>query len=299
MRSIAACLLFAVPLAVGAQDLEPRSYTNTPVGLNFLIAGYAYQHGDIATDASLPIEDAEVDVHGTLLAYARSFGVLGKSAKADLVLPYTWVSGSATFQGQARERRIDGVGDPRVRLSVNLLGAPALSLREFADYRPDLVLGVSLQVWVPVGRYDADKLLNVGTNRWAFKPEIGLAKTLGPVSLEIAPSATFYTDNDEFLDDMVREQDPLYAVQAHLVYRFNDAFWGSLDGTFYGGGQTTVDDVEADDRQANARVGGTLALSLDRHNSLKLYGSTGAVTRVGGEFRTIGLAWQYRWGGGL
>ena len=247
-----------------AQDLDPRAYTNTPVGVNFLLTGYAYQEGDVATDPSLPIEDAQVHVHSAVVAYARSFGLFGKSAKVDVVVPYSWLSGSATFQGRPQARNVDGFADPRLRFSVNLYGAPALTLEDFASYQQDVIVGVSMQIGAPLGQYDSDKAVNIGSNRWAFKPEIGVSKALGPLILELAPSITFYTDNDEFLGDKTREQDPLYSVQAHAVYRFGNALWGALDGTYYGGGKTTIDGAENDDRQSNARLGLTLALSVTR-----------------------------------
>jgi hypothetical protein len=221
------------------------------------------------------------------------------SAKADVILPYSWVSGSAMVGGRLFRRDVDGLADPRFRLSVNLYGAPALSLEEFAGYQQDLIVGVSFLVWPPLGQYDDDKLLNIGTNRWAFRPEIGISKALGPVTLEVAPSATFFTENDDFFGGRVREQDPIHAVQGHVICRFSDALWGALDATYYGGGTTTIDGIETDSRQSNVRVGGTLALSVNRNNSIKLYASTAAATRIGGDFTTLGIAWQYRWGGGL
>ena len=286
------------PSTAQAQDLEPRAYTNTPVGINFVIAGYAYQQGDVVTDAAVPLTDGKVHVHNAVLAYARSFGLLGKSAKLDVIVPYGWASGSATVQGQNRDRYIDGFADPRFRLSVNFYGAPALSLEEFESYHQDVIVGASLQISVPLGQYDHDKLLNIGNNRWAFKPEIGVSKTIGPMSLELAPSIIFYTDNDDFLGK-TRKQDPIYAVQGHLVYRFGAPLWTSFDGTYYGGGKTTLDGVENDDRQSNARIGLTLALSVNRNNSIKLYASKAVSTRIGGDFDLIGLGWQVRWGGGL
>lgn len=301
-----AFLLLGVPLAasvatspVCAQELEPRAYTNTPVGINFLLAGYGYQDGDVATDPSLPIEDAQVHIHTALVAYARSFGILGKSAKVDVVVPYSWLSGSATFRGQPEERTVDGFADPRFRLSVNLYGAPALTLEEFASYEQNVILGVSMQIMPPLGQYDSAKAVNIGSHRWAFKPEIGVSKGLGPLSFELAPSLTFYTDNDEFLGDKVRKQDPIYSVQGHAVYRFGNALWGSLDGTYYGGGKTTIDGAENDDRQSNARLGLTLALSVSRRHSIKLYASKAVATRIGGDFDIVGMVLQYRWGGGL
>ncbi len=191
-----------------AQDLEPRAYTNTPIGLNFLLAGYVYQEGEVATDPSLPFDDASLHVHSAVLAYARSLSLLGKSAKVDIIVPYSWLDGSATFQGESVERIVDGFADPRFRLSVNLYGAPALALDEFANYRQDVIVGVSLQFSPPLGQYDPDKLVNIGSNRWTFKPEIGISKAFGPLILEVAPSMILYTDNDDFLGDKVREQDP-------------------------------------------------------------------------------------------
>jgi hypothetical protein len=306
MVRVFAFSLFAALLAASvvipkarAQDLEPRAYSNTPVGLNFLLSGYVYQTGDVATDPSLPLEDANLHVHSAVLAYARSFGVLGTSAKADVVVPYSWLSGSAGFQGEPRHRYVAGFADPRFRLSVNLYGAPALSVEDFPSYEQDVIVGASFQFSAPLGQYDAERAVNIGSNRWAFKPEIGVSKAFGPLILELTPGVVFFTDNDDFLDGKVREQDPIYAVQAHVIYRFGAALWAAVDGTYYGGGQTTVDGVEADDRQSNSRVGATLALSVSRHHSIKLYASKGASTRIGGDFTTGGIALQYRWGGGL
>ena len=293
---LAGCVL---PRAAGAQDLEPRSYANTPVGLNFLIAGYAYQEGDVVTDPSLPLEDAQVTVHNAVLAYARSFGLLGRSGKVDVIVPYAWVDGSATVLGRPEKRIVDGFADPRLRVSYNFYGAPALTLPAFLEYQQDLVVGASFQMTMPLGQYDEKRLVNIGTNRWSFKPELGISKTVGPVTVEVAPSLTLYTDNDDFFGGTTRRQDPRYAVQGHLIYRFGAPLWGSIDGTYYGGGRTSIDGRENDDDQSNARVGITLALSMTRHHSIKLYGSKAVATRVGGDFDLLGFALQYRWGGGL
>ncbi|HSF05096.1 MAG TPA: transporter, partial [Methylomirabilota bacterium] len=172
---------------------------------------------------------------------------------------------------------MSGLGDPRLQLSVNFYGAPALSLKEFADYNQDLIIGASLQVSVPLGQYDSDKLVNIGTNRWSVKPELGVSKAWGPSTLELMAGVTFYTDNNEFLGDQTREQDPLYSVQGHLIYSLPLGIWAALDGTYYFGGRTTLNDARSDDRQENTRLGATVSFPVDRHNSIKLHAST-AVT---------------------
>lgn len=284
---------------VYAQDLEPRLYANTPVGVNFLIAGYSYSQGNVLADPSVPLTNAEVAVHSPLLAYARSLDLWGLSGKVDAALAYACASGSAEFAGMPGKRDVCGLADPRVRLSVNFYGAPALTLAEFADYQQDILIGASLQVAAPLGQYDADKLLNIGTNRWFIKPEIGVSKALGPVTLELAAGVTFYTPNDDFFGGQEKQQEPIYSLQGHLVYSFKYGIWAALDATYYRGGRTTVDGVRGDDLQENSRFGVTVGLPVNRHNSVKLYGGTGVFTRTGSNFNTVGIAWQYRWGGGL
>jgi hypothetical protein len=285
-------------LTCEAQDLEPRAYSNAPVGMNFLILAYGYSHGEVAFEPSVPIDDASLTTHSAVLAYAHVFGILGRSAKLDLVLPYAWMSGTAELAGQPRDRYVHGFGDPRVRLSALLYGGPALSMKEFEDYKPDFIVGASLAVTLPLGHYDSHKLANIGTNRWSIKPEIGLSYTLGPVTLELIPSVTFYTDNDDFLNGKKLEKDPLYAVQGHVIYHTRFGLWAAVDATYYGGGQTTIDG-EPGSEPGNLRVGATLAFPIDKHNSVKAFASTGAYSRVGGNFTTAGIAWQFRWGGGL
>jgi hypothetical protein len=221
------------------------------------------------------------------------------SAKLDAVLPYSWLSGEATFAGEPRERRVDGFNDPRFRFTWNFYGAPALSMQEFASFQQDLIVGASLQVSAPLGQYDASKAVNLGTNRWSIKPELGLSKAWGSLTLELAPSVTFYTRNDDFLDGMTREQDPLYAMQGHLVYSIGRGIWGAVDTTYYVGGRTKLNGVENDDRLESWRVGATLSLPVSRRHSVKLYGSTGVSIRTGADYDAVGIAWQYRWREGL
>lgn len=292
-------LFAAITIPVEAQQLEPRTYSNTPVGMNFLIAGYGYATGSIVSDPSLPLENAAIDNHELVLGYARSLDVWGMSGKFDMILPYAWASGSAEFAGESRERHVDGFGDPHLRLSVNFYGAPALSLKDFRDYQQDILVGASLQIGIPVGQYDADRLLNIGTNRWTIHPELGVSKAFGPLTLEVAAGVYLYTDNTDFLGGYTREQDPLYSFQAHLIYNRPSGIWFAVDGTYYTGGTTTIESVSQSERQDNSRIGLTAAFPIDRHQSLKIFAATGVYARTAGDFDDVGVAWQYRWGGGL
>jgi hypothetical protein len=295
---LVASAVAAVPSVAYGQSLEPRAYSNIPAGLNYALAGYIYTQGSVGTDASLPIKDFTVRTNGPVVGYVRTLDLWGQSAKLDLIVPFVWLSAKATVAGQGREREVSGFADPRVRFSVNFYGAPALSLEQFAHYKQDLIIGTSLQVSAPGGQYDSDKLVNIGTNRWSFKPEFGISKALGPLTVELVPSVTLFTNNNDFFGGQHLAQDPLYAVQGHLVYYFDFGAWVALNSTYYTGGRTTVNDVQNDDRQENVRLGITVALPLGRHFSLRLYGSSGVYTRTGTNFDAAGLALTYRWGGG-
>jgi hypothetical protein len=282
-----------------AQDLEPRAYTNIPVGINFLVAGYAYSSGGVLFDPAVPLENAHINIHGSVFAYARSIKVGQMSGKVDMIVPYAWLSGTADFQGQPASREVSGFADPRVRMSVNFIGAPALPLSGFKDYKQDLVVGASLQVCLPLGQYDPDKLVNIGTNRFSFKPELGFSKTMGHIQLELTGGATFYTVNNDFYQGKTQSQDFIGSLQGHFEYNFKRGIWAAIDGTYYWGGSTTIDGVEGNNLQKNTRLGCTLALPVSLHQSLKLYFSTGVSTRTGSDFDLIGVVWQYRWGGGI
>lgn len=180
---------------------------------------------------------------------------------------------------------------------MNFIGAPALTVPEFKDYKQDFIFGASLRIGAPMGQYDSDKLINIGVNRWSFRPELGFSKALGKWTVEVAPGVSFYTNNDNFFGGNVREQEPLYGVQGHLCRTLGAGCWAGFDAAWFGGGQTTVASVQNDDRSEGTRFGTTLALPLNAHYSVKGYAATGFNRDGDHDFDAVGLAIQYRWGG--
>jgi hypothetical protein len=292
-----ACALAATE--VSAQELEPRTYSNVPTGMNFLIAGYAYTHGGVAADPSVPLDNPDIRTQNAVLAYARSLDVWGTSAKFDVMLPYTWLSGTAEFVGQPVVRDVSGFGDPRFRFAVNFIGAPAMSLTEYAAYKQDLIVGASLSVTAPLGQYDPSKAVNIGTNRWSIAPELGVSKAWGPWTFELIASGTWYTDNTDFYGGQTRAEEPIYSAQLHLLYNFRSGVWLALSSNYYTGGLSSLNGVPGNDLQANSRMGATVAIPVDRYNSIKLNVSSGVSVRTGTDFDAIGIFWQHRWGAGL
>jgi hypothetical protein len=289
--------LLTTPARAG--EIEPRSYANAPVGTHFLLAGYVYSEGGLATAAALPIENAELRMNTGILAYAHSLDIAGKAGKIDLILPYSTLSGSARLGEALVTREVSGPHDPLLRFSYLFVGAPALTLEEFAGYQQDVIIGASLQVSAPLGQYDADKLVNLGGNRWFLKPDLGVSKAWGPLTLELSTGLYWFSDNDDFLGGRTLEQDPLSTTQLHVTYNFGKGIWAAASATYDYGGRMTVDGVRSDEVTDNVRIGATLALPVNRNNSLKLTASNGVVTRLGTDVDLFGIVWQYRWGGGL
>jgi hypothetical protein len=293
--AVALLLAIAIGSRAAAQQLEPRAYAPSPKGANFVGLLYVYSTGDLIFDPTLPFTDVHADISGTAAFYARTFGFFGRAASVAATIPYTW----GTVDGNVAEvyRRADrsGLADVTVRFASNLFGAPARDPREFAAAKPSPTLGASLIVKAPVGEYDPSKLINIGTNRWSFKPELGFSYPVRRWWLEAYGGAWLTTTNHDFFGGQVKSQDPIGVGQAHVVYTLKPRCWVALDGTYYFGGATTVSGVHNADRQENSRVGATLALPVHGRHSLKLEYAKGATARVGSRLETFAVAWQYFW----
>ncbi len=298
--STAVALAAVLPCsAVRAQDLEPRAHSNSPTGLNFLIGGYGSGKGSVLTDPSLPLDNVSNESHVGVFAFATTLNVLGKSAKFDMIAPCASLSAKGLVFGLPRERHVTGFADPAFRFSMNFIGVPALTAAEFSSYRQDFIFGASLRIGVPLGQYDDTRLVNIGSNRWSLKPEIGFSKAFGRWTVELVPAATFYTDNDDFFGGKTREQAPLFSAQAGLSHTFKPGCWLALNAGYFNGGRTTIDGLENNDRQQGTRFGATFAFPVTRNHSVKFYATTGYNAYRNHDFDAVGIAWQYRWGGGF
>jgi hypothetical protein len=286
---LAAC---AAPVAL-AQEIDPRAYSPSPTGATFFALAYTRSTGAILTDPSLPVDDVEAEINAGAAGVGHTFGLFGRLASAAVALPYVRGHFTGTLEGEPAEATRSGTGDLRIRLSTNLVGNPALSLKEFAQRKPSTIVGASLVISAPTGQYDPDRLINVGTNRWAFKPEIGVFHPIGNWLLEGSIGVWLFGDNDNYFGGRFREQDPLASMQAHVSYTFRPRLWVALNGTFYDGGRTTVDGVAGANRQSNSRAGLTLSLPVGRRQSVRLNWSKGATARIGSDFTNYGVAWQY------
>ncbi len=269
-----------------AQDLDPRAYARIPVNVTVVIAGFGYSHGGIVTDATLPVEDLEAKIGSPSLGVVHSFSLAGRTAQVSVALPYAWGDATATISGEPQSTSRSGFSDMRLRFSWLLLGAPAASPAEIMKAPRKTILGASFSITAPTGQNFPEKLINIGTSRWAFKPEIAISQPLGKRWLiDFYSGIWLFTKNDTYYPGTsVRTQDPLGSFQGHISYNIQPLMWVALDMTFYTGGRSSIDGVEMDDRQSNSRIGATMVLPVGKRNSVKFAYSTGAIIRSGADF---------------
>ena len=264
-----------------------------------VVVAAARSTGDVILDPTIPIEDVRARVGAIVFGYYRTFGVFGRSASFGGTAPMLRASAQGQIDGvEGRVNRF-GQGDVSTRFTVNLLGFPAMDTATYVKRGPRPGLGASVVVNIPTGQYLSDKVINLGTNRWSYKPELGLTVPLGDRWLfDTYFGVWLFSDNDDYLGG-TREQAPLMTTQMHLSYNLSRRAWVALDGTFYSGGRTTVNGSAQAERQNNTRIGGTIALPLANRQSLRLAVSRGARVRLGSNFTTISAAWNYGWGRGF
>jgi len=288
-------LITLMPLCAAAQELEPGAYWPLPTSLNIVTVVNSFNSGDLAFDPSAPIDEASALINTTALALMRTFNLAGRSASASLMLPVVAGHIEGLYLGEPAEVGRFGLGDPRLKLAMNLYGAPAMTPKEFASYRQGRILGLSLIVAPPLGQYDSTKLINIGTNRWSFKPELGVSTTRGNWVLEGMAGVWLFTDNTDFLGARTREQDPIVATQIHVTYKFTRSMWLAGDANYFTGGRTTIGGKENLDLQRNSRVGATFSRALNSQQAIRMSVSRGAYTTIGADFTSIAASYTYAW----
>lgn len=287
-------VFFLFSISIFSQDLEPRVYANVAKDLNVVALGYGFMDGNVLTDPSLPIKDFTIQSHNIVAGYIRTFGLYNKLARVQVSLPYTFMDGSQVRNnGEVLTGSRSGLADTKVRFGINLLGSPALDKKDFRNFQQKTILGVSLVTSIPTGKYYDDKKINIGTNRWAFKPEIGVSKRFAHFYAEAYGGIWFYTNNNDYLNGKKLEQKPTYSLQGHASYYFKNNMWVGFNTNWFFGGKTVIDGVSDDSEIDNWRVGGTFSAPVAKGQSIKLQYHVGAYTNNGLNYYALTASYQY------
>lgn len=301
----AVVLLGLMPTGLRAQSLAPRAYIITPVDSNALTISESYSNGGIELNNTVPITGANGSINVFVATYYHSLSFFGRSANITVGLPYSVGTFRALIVDQQEEVYRSGLADSVVRFALNVKGGPAMKTPQFLQWKQKTLLGVSLLVQVPAGQYDPTKLINIGTNRWAFKPEFGYSQRWGKWILDGYAGVWFFTTNPEFFSHnshfpgtRSQSQQPIGSFEGHLSHDFKPRLWVSLDGNFWVGGRTSLNGVQSPNSlQRSSRVGATASFPISKHQSVKFSYANGAYVRFGGDYQTLSAAWQYSWVG--
>src|SRR5271170_781554 len=211
VSALLASIVGAVP-QLSAQDLAPRAYVITAVHSNAITITWAFYDGGLNFNGTIPVTNATGTYYVSIFSYYHSLNFFGRSANITASLPY----GVGTFHGdvseQARSVYRSGLLDSSFRFSVNLMGGPAMQPKEYARWKQKRLLGVSLKMVAPTGQYSGTKLVNWGSNRWAFKPELGYSERWGHWVLDGYAGGWFYTTNPASFDGPIvapQTQEPI------------------------------------------------------------------------------------------
>jgi hypothetical protein len=292
-------LLGSAAAQLSAQDLAPRAYVITAEHSNAITITWAFYDGGVNFNGTIPVTNATGTYYVSIFSYYHSLNFFGRSANITAALPY----GVGTFQGdvaeQSRSVYRSGLLDSSFRFSVNLMGGPAMQPKEFAKWKQKRLLGLSLKMVAPTGQYSDTKLINWGSNRWAFKPELGYSERWGHWVLDGYAGVWFYTTNSPFFagrGTKAQNEAPIGALEGHLSYDVKPRFWVSLDGNFWSGGITSLSGIQnLATKQTGSRIGMTASFPISKHQSIKVSYSDGTYIVFGGNYQNVSVAWQYSW----
>lgn len=273
------------------QDIEPRRWTPIPAGLNVVGAGYAHIEGDVFFNPVMQVEDASVSGRATAISYVRSFSIGEKLARLDVIVPWANMRWSGLLDGAPATVSRVGLADPSIRLSVILAGGKPDKLAA-----SHTVVGAAIKINVPLGEYLHDKLLNLGQNRFVVRPQIGVLHTRGKWSYELTGSVFLHADNDDFYGGSELRQDPLYAVQTHIIHTFDKpGYWAALSAGYGWDGQSTVDGAKVDDSRGLFLSALAVGVPVGRKQGIKFaYVRSRTNTPTGGDVDTLSVGWSYR-----
>ncbi len=295
---VAGTLLLGFGHSGAAQELQPRAYLPAPVGTGFGGIAYGNVSGSLLFDPTLPVEDLHVNANILTANAGGYWSTFGRTSQGLAILPYVRADLTGTVAGTSQFRYKSGLADSAFRYSVDLIGAPAMSRSEFASYRQKMILGVSLTAQAPTGQYDPKVLVNIGTNRWAFKPEVALSTARGRWTYEAGFGAWLFSPNRDFAGGISRTQSPLWSTQAHVVRLVPRQHWVAFDTTYFAGATTRVDGEKTSTNESNLRLGATFGYFLSRGQAIRFSYFTTVLARIGGDTRAFGVAYQFLWARG-
>jgi hypothetical protein len=285
----------------GAQDLEPRRWSHLPTGMNVIGASTIWTDGEIFSDPVARLQDATFERYTLSSSYVRTFEWLGKSSRIDFALPYVAARWEGLLDGDYVSTRRHGFSDPFVRFSMSLYGAPPLKGMKYVQYRAShpvtTTVGAAIAVTLPFGEYYADRLINLGNNRYVVRPQLGVLHQRGPWQFEVTTTVSFYEDNADYFGGARLEQDAMWFLQGHVIRALPRNMWVSVSGGFSYAGESRIDGVALDNDDHTRYLSLSFGMPITNQQSVKItWINADTNVIIGSASDTLVLGWSLNWG---
>jgi hypothetical protein len=206
-----------------------------------------------------PFDPAHIVVPGAsftgtlaMTGYAHTFAVHDRAAMAAIILPMGRIAGDVSGAIVSVTQTASGFGDPTLEFDLNFIGPRAQrTIPDALRYEPGFSVDILTDLTIPIGEYNSSQALNLGQNRWYGRIGLPIVWQLGAwvpgrrTALELLPAVWLFGDNTDFVGQTL-QTDPMFQVDGHLTRDFTDHFWGAIDGSWYTGGQASIDGVKGE-----------------------------------------------------
>jgi hypothetical protein len=260
LLAITVSLMMSPVSALADVDTNPREGIPLPGGTNVgllywkeISSSDYYSHGKKVTD------NADLKSQMFIPRYVHYWDFKGWTPEINVLLPF----GTSNLEFGSTNDRSSGLGDVMAQVAIAT---------------PDLIKGKETSYWVwlgfyltaPIGDYNAEKAVNLGSNRWSYRLEFTpIVLKYGPFLLEQTNNVIFYSDNTDYSSRHVTQsKDPLFSSLVHLSYEVNKSFWLALSYDYHTGGETTVNGIKNDDKTKTSTLMATASVEINPRTKL-------------------------------
>jgi len=289
-----AVLLVGAPAR--AQFTDPRTYDNAPVGVNQLELIYAHARSNTSINTALIVAGAQFELNDGTVDYTRFLSIAHRLAWVEAGVPIANLEGS--INGTDIHESTTGDGDSSYQAAILVRGGPAMGAAQFAKFKPVTTIGLSLTMTAPTGVYSANKVLNLGSNLWSFKPEFALSAPFGPGQkweFDGYGNVSFFTNNTAYHGSQNLGQRAIPGIEGHISYTFASSVWASFDTRYSFGGITSINGVDQENGQQNFTLGTEVWITPNSRNSLVVEFATPVVHVNGPTYTGFGIKYLYSW----
>lgn len=284
----------------------PRAYLPPPVDTNIMTLYGMKVSGNSVLDSGLIQPNLNLDMDLMVGQFTHTMEILEHYTSFSVIQPFGKLTSNVKLTHLPQiemDSTSKGLGDTQLLFSLGLYQLPPLTRDTYKFYKPEFAVGGYTRLTLPTGKYNQGQSANLGSNRYTL--QFGAPITFGfgesfldprLTTIDLLPSVSFFSENTEPYKATSTKQDMLFKLEGHVTHNFNSALWGSIDGIFMYGGETTKDGEKQNNKQKSSNLGLTIGLQFSKQLALKFsYGKTISRNDSGldGDFSRLALTYAH------